>query len=638
MMDINKIVAQEARETYRKFSKSTKSLFGLKKSEYLKSFNEEQKKQNAYNSVNLGLKEVPIDKIVGSVQKYTDFDKNFKPKNDIVRERWEQIYIANMNNTPLPPVILYKIKDEYYVYDGNHRISVAKFLDFKSLEAEVLEFISTGDKTDDIIYREKNLFEKETDLGDILFSEPGKYQRLIQEIQKFDQYLKTKKNMNVSFKEAAFRWNKNIFKPITDILEQNEVKKSFDFYNINDIFLFFLDHKYYLSKDRKKDVGYLFAVIDFVNMIKTNEKLDLSYMYILNAEILDLQSRLKKIDKEMILPVEKVVKNDILLEVTGIDFDFSDFTIEQVEKYRLNNQINTFKDAAKQWYETDYIHVLNYFIIKIKKLPEKYVKYLEFFIHDDKQVFYSIHEYSKLHYYYIDNEVSEQINWKGSVLNYILEIYINIIDEIINENISVKEVVNFYYKVEQEYFYLLINERKLILDNKSAKYTKIKEIDSTNMSKWFLNKNIKSDVIGILIEEKQIEFLKNLKDYKRFEKIIMEYGEIKKYDTYVIFLELLDNIGEKEFFDKLNNDLKKLSQVNEIVRKYKTLSVLEKSKGNNRDLGFVDFYANVIKHGSKYTKNFKFIDIIDITLDYLGSDEKIVNAVIEEKENIDDEI
>ena len=229
-MDNNKIIADEAREAYRKFSKSGKTakiLFGLEKREDLKSFHDEQKQQNAYNSVNLGLKEVLIDKIIGSVQKYTDFDKNFKPKNDIIKERWEQMYVANINNTSLPPVILYKIKDEYYVYDGNHRISVAKFLGFNSIEAEVLEFLATGDKSEDIIYREKNMFDKETGLGEIMFSEPGKYNRLIQEIQKFNHFLETKKNMNVSFKEAAFRWNKEIFNPITYILNKNNKVESF---------------------------------------------------------------------------------------------------------------------------------------------------------------------------------------------------------------------------------------------------------------------------------------------------------------------------------------------------------------------------------------------------------------------------
>lgn len=36
------------------------------------------------------------------------------------------------------------------------------------------------------------------------------------------------------------------------------------------------------------------------------------------------------------------MKNEILFEVTGIDFDFSEFTIEQVENYRVNNQLTNF--------------------------------------------------------------------------------------------------------------------------------------------------------------------------------------------------------------------------------------------------------------------------------------------------------
>ena len=38
----------------------------------------------------LGIKEIPLDKIVGSVEKYSYFDKNFVPKNDIVAERSEE--------------------------------------------------------------------------------------------------------------------------------------------------------------------------------------------------------------------------------------------------------------------------------------------------------------------------------------------------------------------------------------------------------------------------------------------------------------------------------------------------------------------------------------------------------------------
>ena len=48
----------EAEEAYKKFLKSSRGIFGFnfKKKENLKSFSEIQKEENAYNSVNLGIK------------------------------------------------------------------------------------------------------------------------------------------------------------------------------------------------------------------------------------------------------------------------------------------------------------------------------------------------------------------------------------------------------------------------------------------------------------------------------------------------------------------------------------------------------------------------------------------------------
>jgi len=167
----------------------------FKKQENLKSFAEVQKEENAYNSVNLGIKEIPLGKIVGSVEKYSYFDKNFVPKNNIVKQRWMNIYTGYMTESMLPPVILYKIKDNYYVYDGNHRISVAKFLNFVSVEAEVEEFLPSKDAADEMIYRESMIFEKETGIKDVVLSNPLKYKNLKNEIRSYVNFIHKKKDL-----------------------------------------------------------------------------------------------------------------------------------------------------------------------------------------------------------------------------------------------------------------------------------------------------------------------------------------------------------------------------------------------------------------------------------------------------------
>jgi hypothetical protein len=87
----------------------------------------------------LGLKEVPLDRIVGSSGRYRDFDLSFLPLHQVTDDRWLSIARANQQGIDLPPPLLYQIGDAYFVEDGNHRISVAGALGRKSIEARVIE-------------------------------------------------------------------------------------------------------------------------------------------------------------------------------------------------------------------------------------------------------------------------------------------------------------------------------------------------------------------------------------------------------------------------------------------------------------------------------------------------------------------
>ncbi len=79
-----------------------------------KSFIEKQKAEEAVDRRDLGLREVPIEKIVGSVGRYHDFDSQFRLKKDHEPRKLKSIKAAMREKKPLPPVDLYKIKDEYY--------------------------------------------------------------------------------------------------------------------------------------------------------------------------------------------------------------------------------------------------------------------------------------------------------------------------------------------------------------------------------------------------------------------------------------------------------------------------------------------------------------------------------------------
>ena len=94
-----------------------------------------------------GLKQVPIEKIVGSYGRYHDFDRTFLPIKKATKDRWISIDKAHYKNIPLSPVELYKLGDIYFVKDGNHRISVARKQGQINMDAHVTEVIIPVDLT-----------------------------------------------------------------------------------------------------------------------------------------------------------------------------------------------------------------------------------------------------------------------------------------------------------------------------------------------------------------------------------------------------------------------------------------------------------------------------------------------------------
>lgn len=577
----NLMYFSEAQSAYKKFLKSSRGILGLnfKKQENLKSFAEVQKEENAYNSVNLGIKEIPLGKIVGSVEKYSYFDKNFVPKNNIVKQRWISIYTAYMAETMLPPVILYKIKDDYYVYDGNHRVSVAKFLNFASIEAEVEEFLPTKDTKDKVIYREHMFFEKETGIEEIILSEPIKYKYLREEIESYTNLLSKRRNKTFTLKEGAAKWYKEIFLPIKVLLEENNTAES-QKNNINDVFMFLLDHKYYLSKNEEKNKGYLYSTIDFINLVKTNENRNLNDICkIETQEAIDKYIKLAVLDEELIDSdfQEKKKKEEFLKK------EISEYFSEALEKLPLryleylpetDNQVNIFAG-----YISEYIKILNkgqkFEILKTgsgQLEQEEKIENTDF--HAEKKI---------------------------SVLNYILEIFLPITEILMwmnEENVfSPRE----YGNLQNEFFYLLRLKKILLSEGKSAKYENIMAenikiaVDSKNMDMLY-------GVKKLLVKEKEKEFLRNLENPEKFKELLEKYGEIKRYETYIDFFIMLDNYGESKFLNSLEKDLEEFYSFDEIINEYKTQEVMhierntilkngyEKNLQERYEYGFIDFF------------------------------------------------
>jgi len=103
-------------------------------------FDDVRKILGAVGRVYRGIRTVPLGQIGGSVGRCSEFDSDFMPARASVEERWKRIDRAFHRGEELPPVSLYNVGGFYFVLDGHHRVSVARYHGVEWIDAEVTEF------------------------------------------------------------------------------------------------------------------------------------------------------------------------------------------------------------------------------------------------------------------------------------------------------------------------------------------------------------------------------------------------------------------------------------------------------------------------------------------------------------------
>ncbi|MGD2272682.1 MAG: Lrp/AsnC ligand binding domain-containing protein [Desulfobacterales bacterium] len=222
----------------------------------IKSFKENQQEEEAYDFRKRGVSTVPLERIVGSVGRYHDFDNKFRLLPHLPSERLEKIKKALRHGTPLPPVELYQIKDEYYVLDGNHRIAAAKEFGFSDIQARILEFIPSKDTLENVVYREKIEFRDKTKLTfPIDLTEIGQYARLLNQIHKHQKFLAKERQAVVSVENAAADWYKTIYRPLVAVIEKGRLIDSFPGRTIADLYTYVSVHQWNKRGSRRYGIG-----------------------------------------------------------------------------------------------------------------------------------------------------------------------------------------------------------------------------------------------------------------------------------------------------------------------------------------------------------------------------------------------
>src|SRR5512139_1484079 len=105
----------------------------------LLSYDEIKEKLHIGGPMYRGVQTVRVDQIAGSLNRYHEFDRVFLPASDELADRWQSVNRAFYQEISLPPVVLYKVGQVYFVVDGHHRVSVAREQGQLYIEADVRE-------------------------------------------------------------------------------------------------------------------------------------------------------------------------------------------------------------------------------------------------------------------------------------------------------------------------------------------------------------------------------------------------------------------------------------------------------------------------------------------------------------------
>lgn len=88
-----------------------------------------------------GVQNIPVDKIIGTIQRTDDFDKDFHPLKAHLRERWVSAFLR-LRTDEWQPILVHKVGESYFVKDGHHRVSVAKAVGMAFMDAVVWDHCS----------------------------------------------------------------------------------------------------------------------------------------------------------------------------------------------------------------------------------------------------------------------------------------------------------------------------------------------------------------------------------------------------------------------------------------------------------------------------------------------------------------
>ncbi len=231
-----------------------------------KEFEEVQRAHGALSARPLGVIQVPVDEIVGSVGRARYFPKGLRPGRGLTPSRVQRLVAALSRGEVFPAVQLYRLGHEYFIVDGHHRVAAARMAGQQYVDAEVVVFLPEGHTPEDVIARERVLFEQRTRITTIVLHEMGQYPKLLRWIEDY------RRPRGRSLRGAAREWYTRVYLPTLDELRQRRLIAFFPGRSLGDLFVYLGDHKWIMSKAAGRDIGMAAALASFTQYLASSRE------------------------------------------------------------------------------------------------------------------------------------------------------------------------------------------------------------------------------------------------------------------------------------------------------------------------------------------------------------------------------
>jgi nucleotide-binding universal stress UspA family protein len=210
-----------------------------------------------------GVREIPVEAIVGTVGRCTDFTRTFLPRKATDEQRWAGLMAFVQQNSldALPPIEVYQIGSAYFVQDGHHRVSIARQLGIHFITAYITEVqtrvpLTPEDDWNDLIRNaEYAAFLDYTHLDrlrpatDFSVSVPGQYAKLEDHIEVHRYFIETANGRELELEDAVCHWHDEAYLPIAEAIHAQGLLSDFLGRTTADFYLWIAEHRRQLQND-----------------------------------------------------------------------------------------------------------------------------------------------------------------------------------------------------------------------------------------------------------------------------------------------------------------------------------------------------------------------------------------------------